>query len=337
MSRSLTFCLALLCTVGCDQRESTPTAPSTTLPTPTSAAALQVRGAVVEIGAGPVAGATVSARSCDDTPSYAHVFVQTVSDATGAFRMTIDSGSRGPIGCVYLIAEKNGYQRGSEEPDEQAKNYDNITLRIQRLRRATGWVTEVDSGRAVPGANLSTSGSTPAAAALSDANGFFVLAGVGTSFALAKHGFVSRNVGVPEGQDIDLGVVRFQRAIEISAGASITSQISSTDVPYDDFYRMWDDGMFCSPCKSIDLHTQQRDIVIRVRWSGDLPLTLWAGGLVGNTYNELKTPPVPAGESSVSLLVPATTTVLLVGVANATPGQHSIGAPVPFELVAIAQ
>ena len=327
-------CLALLCAVGCDQHDSVPTTPGRTpLPT-TLPSTIHVSGTVVEIGAGPVAGATVSAGSCDDTPSYAHVFDQTVTDATGVFRMTIDSGSERPIGCVYLIAEKDGYQRGNEKPDEQAENYENITLRIQRLRRVTGRVIEVDSGGAVPGAHLSTGGSTPA---LSAANGFFVLDGVGTSLSLAKHGFVNRIVGVPEGQDIDLGLVRLQRTIEISAGASLTSHISSMDVPYDDFYRMWDDGVFCSPCKLIDLHTQQRDLEIRVHWSGDIPLTLWAGGLVGNTYDELKTPPAPAGQSHLSLRVPATSTVLLVGVPSATPGQQSVRTRVPFELIAIGQ
>ncbi len=245
---------------GCDGRS--PSRPTPT-PAPTT---LELSGTVVEIGAGPVAGATVSAVNC---AVHTHVFGQTVTDASGAFRI-----SKLPIGCVSLGAEKSGYER--EEPREPAEGNENITLRLQRLRRATGRVVEVDGGSAVPSVEVSTHRSARAAAAVSDANGFFVINGVGRLFYLDKRGFALRSVEVPEGQDVDLGPVRLQRAIEISAGASLTSQISSRDVYYGDFYVMGDDGVFCSPCKSIDLQTRQQDLEIRLQWSGPIPLALWA-------------------------------------------------------------
>ena len=57
---------------------------------------------------------------------------------------------------------------------------------LQRLRRATGRVVEVDGGSAVPSVEVSTHRSARAAAAVSDANGFFVINGVGRLFYSTK-------------------------------------------------------------------------------------------------------------------------------------------------------
>ena len=309
----------------------TPTGP-TTVPGPAAdPISIEMSGTVVEIGAGPVASATVSVRSCDDTPSYDHLFGQTQTVATGAFRLTIDSGSPLPVGCVDLIAEKDGYERTNAEPS--ALRHDSIRFRMQRLRSATGRVVEVDGGP-VPGVTVSTVGS-PGTATLSDANGFFTLSGVVRSFTIEKTGYVPRDMEVSEGQDVSLGTVRIQRTIVVPAGSTFTGRLSSADVYYGNFYTMWDGGEICSPCKWVDLQTGQQDLDIRLQWSGEIPLTLWAATV--GPYEEFKSPRTPPGESSLSLQVPASTRILLVGVSSRTQGQQTLGQPISFALSAVVR
>ena len=340
MMRLQLVCLAVLSTAACDDRTSPngtrlPTSPTAPTAMP---AAIELSGTVEEIGGGPVASATVSARSCDETPSHDHLFGNTLSDAAGAFRLPIDSGSSMPIGCVYVRAEKSGYTRTTVGGNRllAGSQHEHITLRIQRLRRAAGRVVDVESGGPVPAVKVSAGGAAPTDVAVTDANGFFVLNGVGTSLRLDKTGFVFRSINVPEGQDVDLGPVRFQRTIQMAAGASLTGQISSADVYYDDFYIMGDDGVFCSPCKSIDLQTGQQDLEIRLQWSGEIPLALWAAAYSTNPFVELRTQPALPGESTLSLRVPAATHVLLVGVRSPMPGQQTVEQTVPFQLTAKA-
>ncbi len=335
--RWLCVCLAVPCAVACTQGPSpltgarmTPTGP-TTVPAPATApVSIEMSGTVVEIGAGPVAGATVSVRSCDDSPSFNHLFGQTQTDATGAFRLTIDSGSQLSVGCVDLIAEKDGYERTNAEPG--APGHDNIRFRLQRLRSATGRVVEVDGGRPVAGARVTVGFQGPET--FSDANGFFVLNGIATTFSIDKSGYVARTVAVPAGQDLNLGTIYIQRTIVVSAGSTLTGRLSSADVYYDDFYIMGEDAI-CSPCKWVELQTGQQDLEIRLQWSGVIPLTIW--GATFDPYNEFTSPPTRPGESSLSLQVPAATRILLVGVASRTPGQQTLGQPVPFELSAVVR
>lgn len=338
MTRSQFACILLLSVAGCDEKPSpngpfTPTGPTETGETVSYGWVMS--GTVVEIGGGPVAGARVSARSCDDIPAYNHVFAEVETGGTGEFRITFRAGSQLRSRCVYLRAEKTGYVRPIEEEATWTGGRtdikrDNITIKLQRLRRATGRVIEVESGAGVPGVEVSGDRSSPPSV-LSDVNGFFVLEGIGNFLNLARNNFVTRIVSVPEGQDVDLGAVPLQRTIALRAGARMTTQISSRDVYYDNFFVMWDDGVFCSPCKAIDLETQGQDLEIRLQWSGEIPLGIWAwmGG-----YDESRARPAP-GQSILSFRVPAATRVLLVGAASPAPGQQTVGQPVPFELAAV--
>jgi hypothetical protein len=285
---------------------------------------LQASGTVVEIEGGAVAGATVSAKSCDESPSYNHLFGETQTDGGGGFRLTVDSGTQSSIGCVYLVAAKDRYLAASVELRGRA---DGITIMLQRLREARGTVMEIDGG---PLAGVSVTAGR-GATTTTDATGHFVLREVGTRLWLSKSGYVSRDVAVQEGQDVALGAVNLQRAIGLSNRSRVVSRISSADVQYD-FMEMWDRGTFCSPCKWIDVETGHQTLEIQLRWSGDTPLTLWAAD--GPPYGGLRIATQKPGESAVTMLVPPAVRVLLVGIRSATFDPQPVPQPVPFELIA---
>jgi hypothetical protein len=318
------LCLVALGAAACEKERVTPVAPTSaaTVLSPTHLSTFYASGTVVEIGGGPVADATVSVRSCDDTPSYNHIFGQSMTDTTGGFGLEVASGTQLPLGCVYLRVAKNGYVGVDLE---WPRSTESLTIRMQRLREVTGRVVEVDGGP-ISGVAVSNGRSGPVA--VSNASGFFVVNDVGTYMTLNKTGYVERSADVPEGQAVDVGTVHLQRAIVLSAGSRVTSRISSADVPYE-FSDMWDQGYFCSPCKWIDLQTGQQDLAIQLRWSGDVQLTLWAAT---DYYGRLVVATAKPGESALTLSIPAATRVLLVGIRSETLAPQTVPQPVPFEL-----
>ncbi len=320
--RRLLICLLALWTIGCEESgrpPTSPTPPAQAPPTVGGITAVELSGTVVEIGAGPVEAATVFARNCN---SNQQVLGQTQTDATGAFRLTIDAATSATTRCMGLSAEKVGYvATGAYQPGTPP-----ITIRMQRLRRASGRVLEVDGG---PLQRVKVSGGGQSGTATAtDGNGFFVLNGVGGGFYLEKTGFVTRQLQVPEGQDIDLQTVHLQRTMQVSAGSRVTSRVSSSDVYYDS-YTMWDEGVFCSPCKAIEIETGQQDLDVELHWTGGSPLTLWT---VYSYWNSARTAPALPGVFSLRWRASADTFMLLVGVRSDTFAAQSIPEPVYFEL-----
>ena len=292
--RPLTICL-VLSSATCVKDRATPIGPSASspvAPSPPPAPSLTFRatGTVVEIDGGPVADATVRAFNCSDN----FVFGQTLTDLGGRFTLEVQSPGR-----PCLRVEKGGYAVRSiyNEPIE------GITLRIQRLRRATGTVVEVDSGP-VAGARVWA----PGTAALTDANGHFVLDGVGEWLSVQAEGYLSNGISVPEGHEMAVGTIRIQREILISGGMSFAGRISSNDIDLD----LWDEGKWCK-CKWISLDTGGRELNVHLQWSGENPLQLLAGE---GSYGPFKTAIVKPGESVASLRVSASTVILVVGVRN---------------------
>ena len=327
MLRLTILCLTGLCVASCGDDRSTPVGPTPTSAPPTlGSPTFRASGTVFEIGGGPVAGAVVSVRSCDDTPSYNYTFGQSRTDALGGFQLEVSSGSESPVGCVYLQVVKNGYVGALLE---SPRSIDGLAIKIQRLREVTGRVVEVEGGP-VSGVALSNWTGPSGPEATSNASGFFAVNDVGKYLSLNKAGYVWRAVDVPEGQAVDLGTVYLQRAITLAAGSRVSSRISSADIPYE----LYDQGAFCSPCKWIDLKPGQQNLSIQLTWSGDVPLTIWAGT---DYYGSLEVAAAKNGESPLTVSVPAATTVVLVGVRSNTFTQQSVAQPVPFELTAAVQ
>ncbi len=302
------------CAVGCGDDKAAPLAP-TPSPAPVSTPAsitLHATGTVVENGGGPVPDAIVDVWRCGGDV----VLVQTLTGSAGEFSLTVDA----PPGNWCVRAHKEGYTWMATAPAEA------ITLNLQRLRKTTGTVVEVD-GSPVPGAKVYADG----ASTLTDGKGSFSLERVGYFLSLAADGYVSRQLAVPAGQDLALGTLYIQRQIAMSGASRLESQISSADVAYD-LSDIWEEtyGAWCEPCKWINLDTGQRELSIHLQWSGESPLQLWS--TAGNPYLMAQTATAGPGETALSLRVPATTRHLLVGIRMQSGQSRVFQQPVPFEL-----
>jgi hypothetical protein len=173
---------------------------------------------VIEIGGAVVPGATVGARSSDESPSYNHLFGETQTDGNGGFQLTVDSGTHSPIGCVYLVVAKERYVGITVHPTGSTED---LTIMLQRFREATGTVVEIDGGP-VAGVSVTTGGSK-GVMTTTDARGRFVLRDVGNHLWFSKDGYVNRELVVPQGQDVALGTVNLQRAIRLSVRSRVAT------------------------------------------------------------------------------------------------------------------
>jgi hypothetical protein len=328
--RFLIICAVLSCTAACEDRP--PSAPSAFIPTDEST--LRVTGTVVEIEAGgPIAEATITAVS-----ACTHVVLtETATDGVGGFSLEFASAllrsgcNPGPLraSAVQLRAKKDGYV-----PNTVTLTAFGVgsTIRLQALRQVTGLVSEVDAGP-VSGVTVAAGSSR---VTYTDSNGSFVLEDVGTFLRLSKDGFVERDVAVPAGRAADLGTLFIQRAITLSGGSAVASRISSMDVAYDLTYLWGDPPALCSPCKWIDMQTGGRELDVRLQGSGSVPLQLWAGAY--SPVVSLRAGP-KAGESELTLRIPAATRFLLVGLPTDTnvPSRQPFPEPQAFALTAAPQ
>ena len=264
-------------------------------------------------------GAAVEAFGCSGP--YTNPLAQTLTDAAGGFSLVVEPAAAGGL-CMALRVQKAGYAltevRGALE---------GITVRLQRQRRVSGTIVEIDGGP-VDRVTVSSAGSSPLSKTLSDTTGSFVINGVADYMTLVKDGFASRFVVVPPGQDVHLGTVNFQRRLAVQAGSTLVNRLSAADVDYD-FYDMWDQEIWCIPCKWIDLDSGQQELVAELRWSPAVPLQLWASTDYGNSaaIGRPKT-----GEAQLTLRLPSATRLLLVGVASPTRSPQPLEQPVIFEL-----
>jgi hypothetical protein len=99
---------------------------------------------------------------------------------------------------------------------------------------------------------------------------------------------------------------------------------------------MWDQGVFCSPCKWLDLETGGRDLDIELAWSGDTPLAVWvpADDYYGSVVPRIARP----GESSLRIAAPAASRVVLVGLRSDTFERKVRDIPsIPFTVRATAR
>jgi hypothetical protein len=327
--RLLTLVVVLSGVVACgrDSDPVTPSGPTRTPPPPPSG--FRASGTVVEIQGGPVVDATVIAARCGAPPPEDTILARSLTDANGRFVLTHDSPSPLLSGCMALWIEKDGYVPQSLEGPR-----DGVTIRLQRLRRVTGRIVEVDGGP------LSRVKVTPYAyftrtATFTDDTGLFALTDVGGYLALEKGGYVQRGVRVPEGQDVDLDVVHMQREIVMSGESILVSRISSADVDHD--LSWWGSPEYiCSPCKEIKLQTEGHALEIRLQWTGNTQLDLWVAS--GRCCQKIVRAEARPGESIVTLPVDATANLMYVGVSYpwGSP-QPAFPEPVPFELTTVVR
>jgi hypothetical protein len=251
-----------------------------------------------------------------------------MTDASGSFVLTQDVGAVAPSGCIFLRIEKEGYVPFGQSVQ---MNLNGITIRLQRLRRVTGHVVEVDGGplsrvevRYAPNRSAPT---------FTDETGFFAVNDVGGYLTFRKGGYVERGANVPEGRDVDLDVIHIQRTMVVTGASSLVSRISSADVDYD--LSWWGPEFVCNPCKEIELQTEQRDLEIRLQWTGHPQLQLWvASGYYGRILNAAAQP----GESTLTLPVDATASIMYVGVSYPIGApQPAFAGPVPFELTTVVR
>ena len=307
----LSACLVLSCAIACGGQATQPTPP----PGPVT---LLVTGTVVENGGGPVVEASVEAFICSSDRSQA----QTLTDTNGGFRLTLDAATS-TIGCVSLRAQKAGY---ATEAVQVRGKLEGVMINLQRARRVSGTIVEIDGGP-VHGVTISTAGSLPASTAYSDAHGSFVITGVAQFMNLVKEDFVPRFVEVPLGPDVDLGTVYLQRRILVKSGSVISSRLSAVDLVSGDTYPMWDVGIWCAPCKRFDLDGRPEELVANLRWSGAVPLQLWAT----DAYTDVIGRPEP-GASELTLRLPSTARFLLIGVPSSTRSPEPLQQPMNFAL-----
>ena len=133
---------------------------------------------------------------------------------------------------------------------------------------------------------------------------------------------------VRAGQRLDIEM-KLQRYLQVSASAPITTLLTDDDPTHTEMtsYAFNEGPYACGPCKQIGLASPPGTGILRVTWTGDVPLTLWAGeGWSGPTRYAAR-----SGEREIAIAiseVPAQpVNTLLVGL---DAGSGPLGSPVTF-------
>jgi hypothetical protein len=301
--------IGVLLSVGCGHPRSSgnpegPTPVPVATPAPTT---ITWTGTVVEIGGGPVAGATI------------HVLqgsVDTVSDEFGAFSLTL------PIVAPRfwtLQVSKSGY-----DPAGAYLQFTNgVKIELQRQRQVTGRVLDSVDGRPVP--NLTVGFQAPQA--LTDSNGSFVTT-AGRELRLQGNGFVSREIELPPGpQDASLGDVRIQRSIVIPGPLRLSVVLSEND-PEEQFFADSDDNVSCFPCKWIDV-VPGGPLQLDVHSSAAGPFVV---AFVTDSYGNVTRTGIAPGGFDAQVQLPAGVGYLLIGLRTSPGVRVPLAQPVTFDM-----
>lgn len=102
------------------------------------------------------------------------------------------------------------------------------------------------------------------------------------SFFFSKQGYNYASWSIPANSSVQelQPEIRMQSRIELLLDSGVSSEITPDDAtfasyPFDDL----GDGDKCSPCKLIHVSGAEAGTVLRLSWSGPVPLALWAGQL----------------------------------------------------------
>jgi hypothetical protein len=257
----------------------------------------------MEIGGGPVAGATIRIAGVSD---------DAVSDESGDFSLTLAPTTRN----LSVTISKTGY-------DTTYATFTGSSLKVelQRQRRVTGRVLDTE-GVPVPFLDLTGLGGGQAQ---TDANGLFE-AVVGRVLTLRKDGFHQRSIVLPSGQDISIGDVRIQHTIAITGASHIQIVLSENDLE-EYFFADFDENHSCYPCKWIDV-TGSRPLQIDVHASAAVRFEV----SFGDYYSTPTRSVIGPGGLDFRVQIPAGRQVLLLGLPS-TPGvQVPLAHPVTFDL-----
>jgi hypothetical protein len=302
-TRSLIGVLGLiaLCSIGCGHAPSSgnPVTPTPdTSPRPSNAD-VTITGTVVEIGGGPVEGASIQTTTGGE---------RAVSDASGAFSFTVPASS---VANLNLRVSKAGYDTAYASPLRTGV----LKIELQRQRQVTGRVLDTE-GIPVPDLDVLAGGIHTK----TDANGAFV-ATAGLYLTLQKDGFHQRIVVPPPGQDIALGDLRIQRSITLTGPSHFSFVLSEND-PEEAFFEDADENLSCFPCKWLDVVSGGQLLQIDIHASAPGPFEVSS---LGDFYSTPTRTQIGPGEFDLRVVVPASTHYLLVGL-KTTPG-----VPVPLK------
>lgn len=142
---------------------------------------------------------------------------------------------------------------------------------------------------------------------------------VGGLLKFEKDGYIQRLATIPEGHDVDLGVVHVQPTIVVSGSSSLANRISSADLEYDLSWRggVWE-GTSCDPCEQLELQTEEREWTSTC--SGRAALSCSCGRRQATT-GKIVLASARLGESRLTLTVDATASIVYVGVPNRSGGR----------------
>lgn len=186
-----------------------------------------------------------------------------------------------------------------------------------------GTVNEVDGGP-IAGAKVTVLPAGPVT--FTDVSGSFVVptATVGL-LRFEQDGYETRDWALPQVMGTAVKAL-LQRSVVVSDRSSLSVVLSPADLP--SYVGEVYESDYCSPCKLIRLRaTVPHEIKVVLRWSGEIPLQLWAlAGVVKGAAQP--------SESELTVLVTtgAGDTVLHVGLPLKDRTPQKIQQPVAFEL-----
>ena len=132
-------------------------------------------------------------------------------------------------------------------------------------------------------------------------------------------------------QEVQTVAIRMQSHILMSSGSPFSSVITSEDATFEGGYPFGDEGQGyeCSPCKLVSVSGVENGAMLRVSWSGSIPLAVWAGDL-GSYYPPSVAAIASPGTSELLRTTTSRINAILVGL-DRSKG-HTLTEPVVFTL-----
>jgi len=194
-------------------------------------------------------------------------------------------------------------------------------------------VREVNGG---PLANVTVYTNVPnSPTSLTDADGTFTITGVTGGFLVFQersHRWADWRISRDQPDVVSGIVAKMQPNLTVSPASALTNIITSDDLTYSDDLQnsYWDGYYLCGPCKEIRIDpSAQGPVLVHLRWSGSVPLSLWAGVYYGTGAVVARGQP---GASELTFRSTAKIDTLLVGIDGYQAQPAPLDHLVPFEV-----